>query len=150
MRSMMESFERWSINGEPDAPRDASPVPREDCRNLCPKGIRRCFPTLLCGRILIRLMGGQHGQQPSYAGSTQRGVSGESGFRGAAADVYGRHMGIVSPVPCGHGYAHSAGEWRYRRFIRKGGAVQPRHFLFRFAPQQRYGRADLPCSSLTR
>lgn len=87
MRSMMESFERWSINGEPDAPRDASPVPREDCRNLCPKGIRRCFPTLLCGRILIFRMGGQHGQQSPDAGDPNKGISGELGQCGASAHL---------------------------------------------------------------
>ena len=150
MRSMMESFERWSINGEPDAPRDASPVPREDCRNLCPKGIRRCFPTLLCGRVLICLVGGRHRQQPPNAGSAQCDVSGESGFRGAAADVHGRHVGIVSTISRGHGYAHSAGQRRYRREQRKGGAGQPRHLLFRIAPQQRHGRTDLSCAGLMR
>ena len=150
MRSMMESFERWSINGEPDAPRDASPVPREDCRNLCPKGIRRCFPTLLCWRTLIRLMGGRHGQQSSNAGSAQCGVSGEPGFRGAAADVHGRHMGIVSTISRGHGYAHSAGQRRHGREQCKGGTFQPWHLLFRFAPQHRYGRADLPCAGWMR
>ena len=117
MRSMMESFERWSINGEPDAPRDASPVPREDCRNLCSKGIRRCFPTLLCGRVFLFLMGGRHRQQPPNAGSAQRGISGESGFCCAAADVYGRH---ISPPaedewpefvqPTGAGTAYQVGD----------------------------------------
>ena len=150
MRSMMESFERWSIDGEPDAPRDASPVPREDCRNLCPKGIRRCFPTLLCGRVLLFLVGGRHGQQQANAGSAQRGISGESGFRRAAADVHGRHMGFLPPVPCGHGYADSAGQRWHGREQRKGSTIQPWYFLFCFAPQQRYGRTDLPCAGLMR
>ena len=150
MRSMMESFERWSINGEPDAPRDASPVPREDCRNLCPKGIRRCFPTLLCRRVLLFLVGGWHGQQSSNARSAKRRVSGESGFCRAAADVYGRHMGFLPSVSCGYGNADSAGQRRYRREQRKGSAIQPWHLLFRFAPQHRYGRADLPCAGLMR
>lgn len=150
MRSMMESFERWSINGEPDAPRDASPVPREDCRNLCPKGIRRCFPTLLCGCVLICLMGGQHGEQSPNAGSAQRGVSSKSGFCRVTADVYWGHMGIVSTISRGHGNADPTGEWRYRRFVRKSCAVQSWHLLFCVASQQRYGRTDLPCSSLMR
>lgn len=150
MRSMMESFERWSINGEPDAPRDASPVPREDCRNLCPKGIRRCFPTLLRRRVLLFLVGGRHRQQPPNAGSAQRGVSGESGFCRAAADVHGRHMGFLPPVSRGHGNAHSAGQRRHRREQRKGGIIQPRHLLFRIAPQQRHGRTDLSCAGLMR
>ena len=150
MRSMMECFERWSINGEPDAPRDASPVPREDCRNLCPKGIRRCFPTLLRRRVLLFLVGGRHRQQPPNARSAQCGVSGESGFCRAAAHLHGRYMGLLPAVPCGHGNAHSVGEWRHRREQRKGRAVQPWHFLFRIAPQQRYGRADLPCTGLMR
>lgn len=148
MRSMMESFERWSINGEPDAPRDASPVPREDCRNLCPKGIRRCFPTLLCGRFFLFLVGGRHRQQPPNAGSAQRSVSGESGFRGAAADVHGWHMGFLPAVPCGYGNADSAGQRRHRCEQCESGAVQPRHLLLRVASEQRYGRADLPCAGL--
>ena len=150
MRSMMESFERWSINGEPDAPRDASPVPREDCRNLCPKGIRRCFPTLLRRRVLLFLVGGRHRQQPPNAGSAQRSISGESGFRRAAAHLHGRHMGFLPSVSRGHGNADSAGQRRHGRKQRKGGAVQPWYFLFRFAPQQRYGRTDLPCAGLMR
>ena len=45
---------------------------------------------------------------------------------------------------------HSAGQRRHGREQRKGGAVQPRHLLFRVAPQQRYGRANLPCAGLMR
>ena len=150
MRSMMESFERWSINGEPDAPRDARPVPREDCRNLCPKGIRRCFPTLLQRRVLLFLVGGRHGQQQANAGSAQRGISGESGFCRTAAHLHGRHVGIVSTISRRHGNADSAGQRWYRCEQCKGGAGQPRHLLCHFAPQQRYGRTDLPCASLMR
>ena len=150
MRSMMESFERWSINGEPDAPRDASPVPREDCRNLCSKGIRRCFPTLLHRRFLLFLMGRQHGKQQENAGSAQRRVSGESGFCRAAAHLHGRYMGFLSAVSCGYGNADSAGQRRHGREQREGGAVQSRYLLLRIASQQRYGRTDLPCASLMR
>ena len=150
MRSMMESFERWSINGEPDAPRDASPVPREDCRNLCPKGIRRCFPTLLHRCFFLFLVGGRHRQQPPNAGSAQCCVSGEPGFCRAAAHLHGRHMGLLPPVSCGHGNAHSAGQRRHGCEQRKGSTIQPWYFLFRFAPQQRYGWSDLPCAGLMR
>ena len=150
MRSMMESFERWSINGEPDAPRDASPVPREDCRNLCPKGIRRCFPTLLHRCFFLFLVGGRHRQQPPNAGSAQRSVSGESGFCHTAAHLHGRHVGIVSTISRRHGNADSAGQRWYRCEQCKGGAGQPWRLLFHFAPQQRYGWSDLPCAGLMR
>ena len=120
---MMESFERWSINGEPDAPRDASPVPREDCRNLCPKGIRRCFPTLLHRRVLLFLVGGRHGQESPDAGDTQRSLSGQPGLRGDAADVRQRRMGRVSRISRGDAYTGSGRQRRYRREQRKGGAI---------------------------
>ena len=150
MRSMMESFERWSINGEPDAPRDASPVPREDCRNLCPKGIRRCFPTLLHRRVLLFLVGGRHGQQQANAGSAQRGISGQPGLRGDAEDMRQRRMGRVSRISRGDAYAGSGRQRRHGREQRKGSTIQPWYFLFCFAPQQRYGRTDLPCAGLMR
>ena len=150
MRSMMESFERWSINGEPDAPRDASPVPREDCRNLCSKGIRRCFPTLLHRRILLFLVGGQYGQQSPNAGDTQRSVSGQPGLRGDAADVRQWRMGRVSRISCGDAYAGSDCQRRHGSAQRQGRAFQSRHFLRRVAPQQRNGRADLPRSGMMR
>ena len=150
MRSMMESFERWSINGEPDAPRDASPVPREDCRNLCSKGIRRCFPTLLHRRILLFFVGGQHGKQSPDAGGTQRRLSGQSGLRGNAANVHQRRMGRVSRISRGDAYAGSGRQRRHRRKQRQECSFQSRYFLFRIASQQRYGRADLPCAGLMR
>ena len=68
----------------------------------------------------------------------------------AAAHLHERHMGLLPAVPCGHGNADSAGEWRHRCEQRKGGTVQPWRLLFRVAPQQRYGRTDLPCASLMR
>ena len=67
-----------------------------------------------------------------------------------AADVHGRHMGFLPPVSRGHGNAHSAGQRRHRREQRKGGIIQPRHLLFRIAPQQRHGRTDLSCAGLMR
>ena len=150
MRSMMESFERWSINGEPDAPRDASPVPREDCRNLCPKGIRRCFPTLLHRRVLLFLVGGRHGQQQANAGDTQRSLSGQPGLRGDAANVCQRRMGRVSRISRGDAYAGSGRQRRHRRKQRQECSFQSRHFLCRVASQQRNGWADLPCARLMR
>ena len=46
--------------------------------------------------------------------------------------------------------ADSAGQRWYRCEQCKGGAVQPWRLLFHFAPQQRHGRADLPCAGLMR
>ena len=115
MRSMMESFERWSINGEPDAPRDARPVPREDCRNLCPKGIRRCFPTLLRGRFLVLLVAGLDRQQPPDGGSAQRGRGSQPGQRTGAARRGQRQLLYVSCISRRHGDARAPGQWRDRR-----------------------------------
>ena len=150
MRSMMESFERWSINGEPDAPRDASPVPREDCRNLCPKGIRRCFPTLLSGRIIVFFVGGWHGQQSPNAGGAQRRLSGQPGLRGDAANVHQWRMGRASHISRGHEHAGSHRQRRHRGDQRQGRAFQSRHFLCRVASQHGDGWADLPCARLMR
>ena len=108
------------------------------------------FRRIIRRRILLFLMGGRHWKQPTDVRNTQRGVSGESGFRRAAAHLHGRHMGFLPAVSRGYDYADSAGQRRHGREQRKGGAVQPWHFLFRVAPQQRYGRTDLPCTSLMR
>ena len=117
MRSMMESFERWSINGEPDAPRDASPVPREDCRNLCPKGIRRCFPTLLCGSILVLIVGRQHREQSSDVGGAQRCVSVKFELCGDAENVRQRNMERISCISRGNDHTGSGCQRRHRGFI---------------------------------